>query len=205
MGSSNYDRRREPGKSERGSVRMPARLVLRTWEGYSGTRRRASASTRAAPAASAPAAAAAAAAADMGEEASYPGSAVDAGLPYINEEEYVVVVRPADISMPSQAIRNPAQFGPSLSKASMVKHNSQVKIEGERALGRKRSPSGGSSSGSGDMAFENTSHSSSSAQGSGTSSGFTSKQSNSSGSGSNSDDGVPDNSSSDSRELLEGK
>ena len=43
------------------------------------------------------------------------------------------MVRPADISMPSQAIRNPAQFGPSLSKASMVKHNSQVKIEGERA------------------------------------------------------------------------
>ena len=78
-----------------------------------------------------------------------------------------------------------------------VKHNSRVKIEG--ALGRKRSPSGGSSSGnSGDMAFENTSHSSSSSgpQG-GTSSGFTSKQSNSSGTNSNtnSDDGVPDNSS----------
>ncbi len=173
-------------------------------ERYSATRRRASASTRAAPAASA-----AAAASDNGEEASYvgtgAGSVVDAVLPCINEEEYVVVVRPADISMPSQAIRNPAQFGPSLSKASMVKHNSQVKIEGERALGRKRSPSGGSSSGSGDMAFENTSHSSSSAQGSGTSSGFTSKQSNSSGSGSNSDDGVPDNSSNDSHEVLEGK
>lgn len=171
-------------------------------ERYSGTRRRAGASVRSQAASTTTSATGTV---DLCEDAGYigmagtgGGSTLDAGGSFFtNDEEYVVVVRPADMSMPAQPVRNAAQFGPSLSKASMVKHNSQVKIEG--ALGRKRSPSGGSSSGnSGDMAFENTSHSSSSSgpQG-GTSSGFTSKQSNSSGTNSNtnSDDGVPDNSS----------
>ena len=173
-------------------------------EKYCGTRRRSSVATSRASTV-AGATLSSNGSADVGEDTIYTGisgtvsaSSQDVGgIPPLNEEEYVVVVRPADRSMPAQPIRNPVQIGPSLSKASMVKHNSQVKIEGQ--LGRKRSPSGGSSSAnSGDMTFENTSHSSSSSgtQG-GTNSGFTSKQSSGSNSNTNSDDGVLDNSSND--------
>ena len=116
------------------------------------------------------------------------------------EEEYVVMIRPIDVSGALTTLGTRAPMT-SLSKASMVKHNKQQKVE--TILTRNRSPSG--SSGSGDNVFDTGSNTSSSSNGHITS-GLTSKQSSSSNSDSrsNSEDGMNDvndsNSSNDNDE-----
>ena len=76
---------------------------------------------------------------------------VDMSAPIVplHEEEYVVLIRPVDVSVAYASLGTRAPIT-SLSKATMVKHNKQQKEDGERpVISRKRSQSGSSSSGSG--------------------------------------------------------
>lgn len=127
------------------------------------------------------------------------GSAADqadtgaAMLMPLHEEEYVVLIRPVDVSVAYNTLGTRAPIT-SLSKATMVKHNKQQKGSGEGAvMSRKRSQSGSSSSGSGGSGdnFEVNSNSTSSGN---MNSGNTSKQSNSS--AGPSEDGINDSNSS---------
>lgn len=135
------------------------------------------------------------------------GSATDqvdmsAPMMPMHEEEYVVLIRPVDVSVAyaSRGTRAPIT---SLSKATMVKHNKQQKEGGERqVMSRKRSQSGSSSSGSGGSGdgFEMNSNSTNSGN---VNSGVTSKQSSSGSNGdsrSASEDGINDSNSSNDEE-----
>ena len=128
---------------------------------------------------------------------------VGASLVPLHEEEYVVIIRPVDVSVAYTTLGTRAPIT-SLSKATMVKHNKQQK-DGDAVGSRKRSQSGSSSSGSGGSGdgFDINSNSSSSGD---IKSGVTSKQSTSGGSNgdsrSNSEDGIIDtNSSNDNDEA----